>query len=441
MILIFVFITLYINETYYVTPLLIGIAILYLIYNLITYVEQTNRELTNFFESIRFADFTRSFKGRGVGKSFDDLQQAFDDVMTDFQKIRAEKEEHYYYIQNIIQHIGIGIIAYRPDGTVEIINNAAKKIFQIYNLKNIKALESWNKDLEHVLMTIKAGENTLLKVHDEDDILQLSIYATEFKLNERKIILVSIKNIQAELEEKEMESWQKLIRVLTHEIMNSIAPISSLTSTANLMVKEISEAIDLFAPNNFDKEIVSDIQGALETIHKRSTGLMHFVDTYRNLTKIPKPDFEIFKVKELFAHISNLMKDEIKSLNIECIVTIQPPELEITADQKLIEQVIINLVRNSINALESIENKRLELHAFINKRDRATIQVIDNGQGIIKEVLDKIFIPFFTTKPKGSGIGLSLSKQILRLHGGSIAVKSEPYVETCFTLTFQESQG
>lgn len=435
-VVIFVFIMLYTSEAYYITPVLAGALVLFLIYNLIAYVEKTNRDLTSFLQSIRFADFTRSFHSDGLGSTFDELQRAFDDVIADFQKIRAEKEEHYYYIQNIIQHIDIGILAYQKNGTVEMINNAAKKLFQIYNLKNIKSLASWSKEMENALRSIKAGQNALVKVHDDDDMLQLTIYATEFKLNDRTITLVSLKNIQAELEEKEMESWQKLIRVLTHEIMNSIAPIASLTSTANLMVKEVSGAVDEYAPDDFDKEIVDDIQGALTTIHKRSTGLIHFVETYRNLTKIPKPNFSIFPISKLFDHIKNLLKEDFEKSGVKCIITIEPNDLELTADEQLIEQVIINLAKNSIHALEHIENSKVQFKAFYNKRGRTTIQVIDNGRGIIKEVLDKIFIPFFTTKPTGSGIGLSLSKQILRLHGGSISVKSEPEKETCFTLTF-----
>ncbi|PID89522.1 MAG: ATP-binding protein [Bacteroidia bacterium] len=433
---IFVFFLLYSSNSYYITPILAGGIVLFLIYNLISYVEKTNKELTSFLQSIRFADFTRSFHIEGLGASFDELQKAFDDVIADFQKIRAEKEEHYYYLQNIIHHIGIGILAYQKDGTVEMINNAAKKLFQIYNLKNIKSLAEWSKEMEQVLAKIQAGENALVKVQDKDDLLQLSVYATEFKLNERTITLVSIKNIQTELEEKEMESWQKLIRVLTHEIMNSIAPIASLTSTSNLLVKEVAEAVNRYTPDDFDKEIIDDIQGALKTIHKRSTGLIHFVKTYRNLTKIPKPNYSIFQVLKMLENIKKLLQEELKKNNIHCLVSAKPPELDITADEQLIEQVIINMVQNSIHALEYIENPRIELRAFQNKRGKTTIQIIDNGQGIIDEVLDKVFIPFFTTKRSGSGIGLSLSKQILRLHGGSISVKSEPEIETCFTLTF-----
>jgi len=423
------------KKSLYFTAGLTFIAIIYQIYEIIKYVEKTNRLLKNFLESIRYSDFTRNFQVQGLGSSFDKLQESFNAVITDFQKIRAEKEEHYFYLQTVIQHIGISLIAFHRDGKVEMINNASKKLFQVSNLKNIQDLSSFSDELVNCLLSLKHGENTLVKVVDNEDILKLAIYATEFKINNRQVILVSIKNIQYELEEQEIESWQKLIRVLTHEIMNSITPISSLSTT-------LTTILDDFGENNTNKfqdediETLNEVKLALETIHKRSSGLLHFVDTYRNLTKIPKPSFGIFQVQKLFDNIHRLMQEEIKRKGIECEISINPESLELSADEQLLEQVLINLIKNSVHALEHAKNPKIELKAFMNKRGRISIQISDNGQGIIKEVLDKVFIPFFTTKPKGSGIGLSLSKQILRLHGGTITAQSIPNEKTSFTLTF-----
>lgn len=419
----------------YITASLVGALIFYQIYEIIKYVEKTNRLLKNFLESIRYSDFTRNFQVQGLGNSFDKLQESFNAVITDFQKIRAEKEEHYFYLQTVIQHIGISLIAYHRDGKVEMINNASKKLFQVSNLSTIHELDKFSPDLVNSLLQLKHGENTLVKVQDHEDILQLAVYATEFKINNRQVILVSIKNIQYELEEQEIESWQKLIRVLTHEIMNSITPISSLSTTLTTILDDFG-ASNVEKIHNQDQETLKEVKMALETIHKRSSGLLHFVDTYRNLTKIPKPNFSIFPVKKLFENIHRLLEEEIRRHNITCEILIEPESIELSADEQLIEQVLINLIKNSIHALENSENGRIELKAFMNKRGRISIQVNDNGQGIIKEVLDKIFIPFFTTKPKGSGIGLSLSKQILRLHGGTITAHSEPNERTSFTLTF-----
>jgi len=423
------------KNNYFTTASLIFLVIIYQIYEMIKYVEKTNRLLKNFLESIRYSDFTRNFKVQGLGSSFDKLQESFNAVISDFQKIRAEKEEHYFYLQTVIQHIGISLIAFHRDGSVEMINNASKKLFQVSSLTKIQDLESFSPEFVEALLKLRHGENTLIKVNDNDDILQLAIYATEFKINDRQVILVSIKNIQYELEEQEIESWQKLIRVLTHEIMNSITPISSLSNT-------LTTILDDFGMSNaskFDKddqETISEVKMALSTIQKRSSGLLHFVDTYRNLTKIPNPNFSIFQVKQLFDNIYMLMKEEMNSRNITCVIDIEPESIELSADELLIEQVLINLIKNSIHALDHTEKPELKLRAYLNKRGRISIQLTDNGQGIIKEVLDKVFIPFFTTKPKGSGIGLALSKQILRLHGGTITVHSVPDEKTTFTLTF-----
>jgi len=185
-----------------------------------------------------------------------------------------------------------------------------------------------------------------------------------------------------------------------------------------------------------DRESVGEIQEALQTINKRSTGLLHFVNTYRNLTRIPKPNFRLCSIRELFTNIEKLMEEEIRKCGFEFVVSVDPESLEFTADDQLIEQVLINLLKNAMHALNGRQNGKIQLLAFMNKRGRITLQVIDNGPGILKDVLDKIFIPFFTTKPSGSGIGLSLSKQILRLHNATITAHSEPEEETVFTMTF-----
>jgi nitrogen fixation/metabolism regulation signal transduction histidine kinase len=368
--------------------------------------------------------------------SFGKLKQSFNEVIKNFQAVKAEKEESYFYLQTVIQHIGIALIAFRKDGTVEMINNATKKLFRINSLGNVSELKNVSPGLAEKLLSIKHGQNTLLRIQDKDDILQLAIYATEFTIHNRTIILTSIKNIQAELEEKEMESWQKLIRVLTHEIMNSITPISSLSSTVTLIIDDLKQSLK---EKNADEELldsVVDVENAFRTIHKRTDGLLHFVNTYRNLTTVPRPQLTIFSVRSLFENIKGLHDEQLTLKNIRCEIDVHPQSLELTADEKLIEQVLINLLKNAMQSLTEKEDARIILKGFINKRGRVTLQVIDNGGGILPDVMDKIFIPFFTTKADGSGIGLSLSKQIMRKHGGNLSAWSDPNKETIFTLTF-----
>ncbi len=431
-----IFVFLYIqlkNNELYANLTIIFILIVLQIASLIRFVNKTNIELANFLESVRYADFTHNFQIQGMGNSFDELKETFSSIMQDFQRIRSEKEEHYYYLKNIIEHVNVSIIAYRENGEVEMINNAAKKMFGNTRIKNIDDLRTWSLALVHELKTLRGGNKSLVKVNQEEDILQLSVSVKEFIINGITIFLVTIKDIQSELDEHEMEAWQKLIRVLTHEIMNSIAPISSLTSTANVLIKEVAEQIDETNSANLIENI-DDVQTALKTIEKRSNGLIHFVETYRNLTKIPKPNFSIFPIEKLFNHVYSLLKETLRKNNIQIKIQIEPQNLEVTADEQLLEQVIINLLRNSIQAIAQTENGIIELNASQNTQNKVVIQIIDNGQGILADVKDKIFIPFFTTKQNGSGIGLSLSRQILRLHNGTINVKSEPNVETVFTI-------
>lgn len=424
-VMIFLFFYLLNETSLYATVLIVSGVIIYQVYSLVRYVERTNINLTRFLQSIKYADFSQSFTLQGFGTSFNELNAAFTDVMEEFRKARSAKEEHYRYLQTIVQHVGIGLITFQPNGEVQLINTAAKRLLKVNQLKNIRSLESLSKTLVDALFLMKPGDKSLVRIEVGGEALQLAIYATEFKLLDQKYTLVSLQNIHYELEEKEMEAWQNLIRVLTHEIMNSITPISSLASTAN----------DLLG-NTVDLEAIDDVRGAVQTIQKRSHGLLHFVESYRKLTRIPKPDFQIFSIAELFKRIEQLMGMQLAEKQIDFNIMVEPETLELTADPELIEQVLINLLMNAIQAVENETAKRISIQGLLDDRGRTIIQVVDNGPGIIKQVQEKIFIPFFTTKKNGTGIGLSLSRQIMRLHRGAISVRSKPYAETVFTLLF-----
>ena len=422
------------STNYFFTPIIVGAVIVFEVTSLIRYVDKTNRELTSFLESIRFNEFTRTFNMEGMGASFEQLNNAFNEVISDFQRVRSEKEEHFYYLQTILQNIDVSLLAYQSDGTIDLINKSAKKLFQVSGLTNIRGLERLSKELVDLLFRIKPGESQLIKVFDDDDLLQLAIYATTIKVRDKVTTLVTIKDIQHVLEEQETEAWQKLIRVLTHEIMNSITPIASISSTLEVMLKGIPKSKS--GRSQVDNDVLEEIENALKTINKRSKGLLHFVDTYRNLTRIPKPNFSFFKIDDLFRNVTSLLEEELSRLNIQFESSIEPGEMEITADEQLVEQVLINIIKNAMHALKGQKEGKIRLQAFYNKRGRHTIQVSDNGPGILPDVLEKIFIPFFTTKQSGSGIGLALSRQIMRLHAGTITASSKPDQETVFTLTF-----
>lgn len=403
-------------------------------YLLIHYAEMSNRRLGKFLDSIRYNDFATTFSTDVKGKTYEHLNTSFNEVIKLFKNTRAEKEAQYNYLQTVIQHISIGIIAFRKDGEVDIVNNAIKRLFGINNLKHINQLNEIDESITHQLLNIKAGDSILIKLLKEDEVLQLAVVATEFKKQGEEYLLLSFQDIHAELEAKEIESWQNLIRVLTHEIMNSITPISSLTTTVNQML--FIEDSDPLKLNSLDTSELDDVKLALETIGKRSEGLLNFVEIYRNLTRIPKPNFRHIPVFDLFQNVEQLFAVQLKENNINFSFKMMPDTLHLTADPDLIEQVLINLVLNAIQAVKEREFPEIKIVSRFNRNNRVIIEIADNGKGIKPDLLDKIFMPFFTSKKDGSGIGLSLSRQIMHMHKGSIQVKSITSRGSVFTLVF-----
>lgn len=421
------------NQTDFIAAVIfVALAAVYQIFALIRYVTRTNRDLARLLESIRYADFSQSFTNQLKGSGFEELQTTFGAVIKEFQQAKIEKEEHLRYLQTIVDHVGIALIAFNVNGNVELLNNAAKRLLNIPQLRNINQLEKLSRNLTETLTNLSPGDNRLIKIEQGDDLLQLSIYATGFVLRQEQLILASMQNIQTELEEKEMEAWQNLIRVLTHEIVNSITPIASLASTAHGLLKNSPR----LANGDAENEKLMDVRDAVETIEKRSQGLLTFINNYRELTRIPKPNFQIVAVKDLFERIQTLMTDQFEQNQIDFYIQIDPETIEITADPNLIEQVLINLCKNSIEAVDAKADPHIRLNAAMDGLGNPVIKVIDNGKGIAEEITEKIFIPFYTTKPKGSGIGLSLSRQVMRSHKGTLSVISRPDVETIFALRF-----
>jgi two-component system nitrogen regulation sensor histidine kinase NtrY len=404
------------------------------VWSLIRYVEQTNRRLTRFLQSIRHADFSSSFSDQGLGQSFKDLNRSFMDVIEEIKKFRAEKEEHSNYLQTVVQHVHLGIIVFNRIGKVDLYNNAAKRLLKIRHVRFLADLANVKDGFPDFLLNMKPGDSTLVRLFIQDELLQVSVHATEFRMRGEEFVLVSMQDISSELDEKEIESWQKLIRVLTHEITNSITPISSLASTVREMLLEEDE--DKVLLKTLDKTDLEGVQGAIDTIQNRSQGLLNFVEIYRNLTRIPKPNFRYFKVREIFERSEYLLKPKMDETGISCSNKVFPPDLMITADPDLIDQVVINMILNAMDAVKGKKDAKISILATMNEKNRVVIDIRDNGSGIKPDIMDKIFMPFFTSKKHGSGIGLSLSRQIMHLHKGGITVKSTPDEGTTFTLTF-----
>ena len=400
-------------------------------FELYRFISQTNRKLTRFLESIKYSDFISGFTSdHQLGKSFKELNEAFNEVLEAFRKARSEKEEHWQYLNTVVQQVRTGILSFDIEGEVQLINANAKKFMGVSSIQNLDELIEINSRLYKAIYDVQPGKSTLYKGNSD---LLLTIQATEMRLRGDTIKLVTLQNIQTELQRQELEAWQNLTRVLRHEIMNSITPISSLTST----LREILEH-DLVATNKhfeLKKESAEDLKEGLGTIEGRSKGLIKFIDAYREYTSLPQPNFKPVHLGELAAKVENLMRNDIKKANIDFATHVDIDHPMVEADAEMIEQVLINLVKNAIEACGETRPARIGL-TIRQAEEHVLIEVTDNGPGIIGEALDKVFVPFFSTKKTGSGIGLSLSRQIMQLHNGNLYVNSIPHVKTIFTLKF-----
>jgi nitrogen fixation/metabolism regulation signal transduction histidine kinase len=400
---------------------------------LIEYLDRSHENIASFLDSIRFDDLSYSFKTESDDPVVQRLHKELNEAMLKLRNSRREKDSEFLFFKNIVMHVGIGLIIFKEDGKIEIFNSAARKLLKINRAENITDLKDVSETLVNVFIKLKTGGRELLRLKIGDDLFQLSIYAIELTLRGENVKLISIQNIQSELEEKEMEAWQNLVRVLTHEIMNSVTPISSL---AGIVEDELKQHMALHQDAPLSKDQMSDIHLSLQTISKRSEGLIHFVKEFRSLTAIPKPRQIQIDVKPLLEELTMLHRKEIMEKGIHLKISVYPEDLTISADRNMIEQVIINLIKNAIQAFEEQDEKLIELKAALNEKSRPVIAVKDNGTGIDPEAMEKIFIPFFTTKKTGSGIGLSLSRQIMRQHQGTLTVKSTVGKGTEFFMRF-----
>jgi two-component system nitrogen regulation sensor histidine kinase NtrY len=419
------------NTSLYLTTAVVLVVIVYQVYSLMRFVESSNRRLIRFLNAIRHSDFSQSFATGLRGKDFDELNRAFTQVISRFRDVGLEREEYGRYLQTVVDHVGIGLLAFSEDGEVELINPAAKRLLGLSHLRNIQGLKQCMPRFLEAIHTSRAGGRDLVKTMHDDAIVQLAVDRTELVLRKKKLALVSFQNIGNELDRREMEAWQNLIRVLTHEIKNSLTPIASLSTTLqDALVSQPGESVTV-PPARLD-----DMNEALATIGKRSQGLLRFVEAYRDLTHIPKPQFEVIGVQALFDRLETLVAPHLSGKRISVSFSLEPESLQVTGDPRLLEQVLLNLILNAIQALDGHMEPRIAISAMLDERGRTLIRVTDNGPGIVKDALERIFIPFFSTKKEGSGIGLSLSRQIMRLHRGDLTVRSGPHQETTFTMRF-----
>jgi len=386
---------------------------------------RTYKELQEFAEAARYRDFTRSFSLERTSIEVRPLRAAFNDINDVFKKISSEREIQYQYLQKILELVETAIISYEEEtGKVMWINESFKSLFNIPYFSNISALEKKNKGLYDRIKDLMTGENGLYTFETAQGSIKLQLHISNFQTAGGKYRLIALQNINEALDETESKAWQKLLSVLTHEIMNSIAPISSLADT----IKNRLESLPYI-------EELDDIRLGTETIKRRSEGLLKFAGTYRTLNKITQPDLVSIKAADLFENLYLLLEPTVIQRNIEFDIILKNPSLDLIIDINLIEQVLINLLLNSIEAVKEIEKPYISLKA-LSTNGKIQIKVSDNGKGMPADILENIFTPFFTTRKTGSGVGLTLSKQIMLLHKGNILVNSEEGKGSTFTLQF-----
>ncbi len=401
--------------------------------DLIRYVEKSNRDLGNFLLAIKQNDFSNVYPEHNQQSR--SLFHAFNIITREFTKLRSEKESNFHFFKTLVEYSGVPLLSYDlADERIHLMNESAKELFRIPYSTRLDSIGRASTLLLQKIRELGSDERILIKTEIGDELFHLSVLSKVLILQERRYKVLAFHNINTELDQQEIESWQKLIRVLTHEIKNSVIPISTLTEVAYQMLENNDGSERPIM--ELDEEEESDLRMSLFTIGKRSKSLVKFVNSYGDLAKVPKPKIEEVDLTELVSQILELEAADFKKANIKLRKRLPNREVIQKIDPGMIEQVLINLIKNGIEALEGTEEAEIQVW-LDEKTDVATIRIIDNGPGMDKELLNNIFVPFYTTKETGSGIGLPLSRQIMRAHKGSIKVHSNPGEGTSFELHFR----
>lgn len=412
------------RSSYFLGAFLFFGAILTII-SIFNLVNRTNRYLANFLMSIKYDDFEAHYSRNTEEKAERELFGAFNLISRKFQDIRLEKEIQFQYFQTLVEKVETGLIGFDKDGKTIFMNKALQFALRKSYFPSFSSIKKYDESLYDTLITMKSGERKLVKKIIDQETVQLSVQKTLLKVKNNEYTIFSVQNIHAELQAQEIVSWQKLIRTLTHEIMNSVSPIVSLAHSTNDLISN---------EETLDDEMKEDIRMAIEAIKKRSQGLLHFTQTYRKLTKIPPPKLTPIIAQDLLEGILLLMGPILKKKEIRLIKNFTDNAITFQGDSDQLEQVFINLIKNAMEAIEDPQNRVITI-SIEDQSPRVVFRVRDSGKGIPPELREQIFVPFFTTKQEGTGIGLSLTRQIVYQHGGSITVYSPGEGGTEFVVT------
>lgn len=411
-----------------------SVMIITLTISLITYLNRTNRNIRFFFDAVRNDDSSLSFPVDNKSGHLRELHASMNKVNRQIQELKIKNRQQEQYFRKILEHLATGIITFDKNGFIHHANSAARRLLSAEVLTHLQQIDRIDRRLFRTIKDLKPFERSLVAVSSKRGEIQLSLKSTSFGLDENELIILSIQDIKHELDEKEVDSWMRLIRVLMHEIMNSITPITSLSESLSNIYRSGEKQV---MPEEVTENTIATTLHGLNVIREQGKGLMSFVESYRKLSRIPRPEKKLFKVSELFSRVRILSDSVTKNSDTEISFSLIDTDLELYADENLISQVLINLIKNAAEANENNPAGRISITAGNDLAGHPEICVTDNGPGISEKHLEEIFVPFFTTRENGSGIGLSLSRQIMGAHGGTLKVRSVPGKETTFCMSFQ----
>ncbi len=410
------------NTQWYVTIFLFIAATLYEAIALVRFSSQSSREVARFLDALSVDDLSQSFSGLTADGAHRELGTAMERVLARLRASRSERDEQAQYLQTLVNHVPVALISIDERGAVRLLNMAARRLFES-SLTKAEQLARYGESFAVSFESLSPGNTAILRMERPSGALLLKAAATEIAVRGMRTRLVSLQNIENEMSAQELEAWQTVIRVMAHEVMNSLTPVSSLATTAHDLVKDVLVQLPTDGPH---AAALTDARDALETVSRRSEGLLHFVRSHRRLTKPLAARMESIPVQRLFARIQRLLAGDLADRDIRMVSRVEPETLEVAVDAELLDQALINLVRNAIEALRDTPSGEIALSAYRESDGRIAISVADNGPGITPDQREKVFVPFFTTKRQGSGIGLTLVRQIAAAHGASVDVGESP---------------
>lgn len=430
---------------FHATSLIVFLIVCYQVFDMLSVINKTNSELTRFVDALRSGDFSQRFAFDKEGHGFKELGQAFAEIMQKYAKSRTTQEQELRHLRALIEHVPVPLLSVSERHQIRLWNNSARRLFGEAEIGANQDLSVYGQDFADLVESVQPGERRVINFALDNMIRQFTVQATQVIQNGRQETLISLQDIQSEIDQTQITAWQDLVRVLTHEIMNSITPVTSLANTAADLATHAKQDLDgLLVANTSEKNVIAetldDVSDAVNTVARRSDNLMQFVTSYRRLTRLPPADRKTITISAFLQDIFDLLQPQWQKNRISAKFHVTPPTLSAQLDRSMIEQLLLNLLKNAEQALlsdsDSSAKRSILINAHLNKRGYLEVIVEDSGPGIEPDLREQVFVPFYTTKREGSGVGLALTRQVMSAHGGSVRLSNGSLGGAKFTLTF-----